>query len=61
MSKEYRNFHIRMDKDLHTDLKEIAENEHRSLSAQIQLVLSEYVEHRQKNTHHANDGLNVTH
>lgn len=44
MSKDYQNFHIRMDKDLHADLKEIAENEHRSLSAQIQLILSEYVE-----------------
>ena len=46
MSKEYKNFNVRMDKSLHSDLKELSEKEHRSLSAQIQLILSQYVEQR---------------
>lgn len=43
MSKEYQNFHIRMDKDLHTDLKKLASDEQRSLSAQVQYILNQYV------------------
>lgn len=46
MSSNHQNFHIRMDKSLHSDLKELSEKEHRSLSAQIQLILSQYVEQR---------------
>lgn len=45
-TKERHNLQIRMDKDLHTELKKVAEKEHRSLSAQIQAMLSECLDQR---------------
>lgn len=42
MSKQ-QSFHVRMDKDLHTDLKNLASDEQRSLSAQVQYILNQYV------------------
>lgn len=45
MSKQ-QSFHVRMDKDLHTDLKKLASDEQRSLSAQVQYILSQYIDQR---------------
>lgn len=42
MSKQ-QSFHVRMDKDLHADLKKLASDEQRSLSAQVQYILNQYV------------------
>ena len=42
MSKQ-QSFHVRMDKDLHNDLKKLASDEQRSLSSQVQYILNQYV------------------
>lgn len=44
MSKTKHNFQIRMDKDLFEKVKAIAEAEHRSISAQIQSILTKSLE-----------------
>lgn len=47
MSKQ-QSFHVRMDKDTHEDLKKIASDEQRSLSAQVQYILNQYVAKQKK-------------
>lgn len=46
MSDKQQSFHVRMDKQTHEDLKELASNEQRSLSAQVQYILNQYVKHQ---------------
>ena len=43
MSSKQQSFHVRMDKQTHEDLKKLASDEQRSLSAQVQYILSQYV------------------
>ena len=43
---ERHNLQIRMDKALHTEVKRVAEIEHRSISAQIHIMLQEALELR---------------
>jgi hypothetical protein len=43
---EYQNIHIRMDKDLHDRLKELAGDERRSISAALHILLEEALEAR---------------
>lgn len=39
MKAEYQNYHIRMDKELHQKLKQVAKDNRRTLSDQIHLML----------------------
>ena len=39
MKVEYQNYHIRMDKELHQKLKQVAKDNRRTLSDQIHLML----------------------
>ena len=43
---ERHNLQIRMDKALHTEVKRVAEIEHRSISAQIHIMLQEAIDQR---------------
>lgn len=45
-TKERHNLQIRMDKALHSEVKRTAEIEHRSISAQIHIMLQEALDLR---------------
>lgn len=46
MAKPKHNFQIRMDEALFKRIKVVAEQEHRSVSAQIQSILSDFLDQR---------------
>ena len=43
MPRQTQSFHLRLDVKTHADLKQIAKDNERSLSAQIQFVLNQYI------------------